>query len=161
VASIAAATEAAWADRAMRRVLPGAFARIAVSVEEADAPTVEEVIAYGVATAVDKLKARIVLAPSVSGETARAVAAYRLPCWVLAISPNAATCQRLNFASGVFPIEMSDDGLSWEPVAEAALNRNGITEGLAVITHRWRRGRTVASNRIEILDLKGFVGSEF
>lgn len=161
LARIAAATEAGWRDQSLKEALPDAFDRMAMMLRETETPAVADIIAYDVAHAVAKLNARVVIVPTLTGEMARQIAAYRLPCWVLAISPRAATCQRLNFISGVFPVEMPPESLSWEAVAKVILNQRGMTEGLAVIAHRWWRGQSFSTYRIEILDLAGFLGGAF
>jgi pyruvate kinase len=160
LASIAAATEAGWADPELKQALPDAYERIDACIAQSATPAVEDVVANDIAHAVVKLKARIVLAPTLLGELPALIAAYRIPCWVLAISPNEATCQRLNFISGIYPIAMPAGSLSWEPAAAAYLRNAGLTEGLAIIAHRGSRGHNLATNRIEILELAGFLGQD-
>ncbi|MCU0839110.1 MAG: pyruvate kinase [Rhodospirillales bacterium] len=153
LANIAAATEAGWSDPMLKEALPDAFDRIAVDLSHQDNPAIEDIIAYDVAHAVHKLKARVVLAPTLSGELPALIAAYRLPCWVVAMSPNQTTCQRLNFVSGIFPVAMPEHSLSWEPIAASFLRKSNVLEGIAVIAHRWWRGRSFITNRIEVLEI--------
>ena len=158
LASIAAVTEAGWYDPSLKTTLPDPFLRLADRVNR-DQPRVEDVIAYDVATAVNRLKAVIVVAPSVGSEQPRLVAAYRLPCWIVALSPSEKVCQELSFCHGVYPDYIDADGLSWQSAAEHFLRRHGLTKGLAVIYHRWSQGRSMATNRIEIVDVETYFGN--
>ncbi len=159
LARIAAATEGGWHDPAMKLAVPDAFARMA-SVCTAEPSLIAHVVANDVAAAVERLHARLVLAPSTSGEQPRLIAAFRPPCWVIAFSPSETICQRLCFANSVYPVKISGNELTWEPEAADWLRRNGLVTGIALITHRWWRGRSKGTNRIEIIDLGSYFGGD-
>jgi pyruvate kinase len=155
LASIASATETVWRDADMRNLLAG--------LETADARPdiveglrIEAVIAADAATAVTRLGAQVAIVATTTGRQASLLASHRLPCWVVAFSPNSETCQKLNLCSGVFPVDIPGRGLDWEGAAQSWCKENGITEGLAVITHRWAGHSVNATNRLEIVDLRTY-----
>ena len=153
LASIAAATEAGWREVELQSALPDPFLRMA-RVLEAEPRNIPQVIAYDAAAAVRRLDAAAVIARSVSGDEPRLVAAYRLPCWVVAFGPRPAVSQRLNFCHGVFPVDLPDDRPDWERAAQDWLNRNGLTQGLAVIIQaREPEVGKPSAARLEIVDL--------
>ncbi len=58
-----------------------------------------------------------ILAPTDSGLTARRLARYRLPTWILAVSSNKKTCRELLFSYGVFPIYEFNHPHDWTDFA--------------------------------------------
>jgi pyruvate kinase len=45
-----------------------------------------------------------VFVPTHGGNTARSIARFRLPIWIIAVSSQETTCQQLQFSSGVLPV---------------------------------------------------------
>ncbi len=54
-----------------------------------------------------------VLVPTRSGSTARAVARWRAPVWVVAAGPETGTMQGLTFSYGVHPVDLGEDPHDW------------------------------------------------
>lgn len=67
-----------------------------------------------------------VIAPTLSGATARAVARFRMPFWIVAPSESPATCQALTFSYGVHPVDFTEYPQNWRPFAEKTLAELGI-----------------------------------
>lgn len=65
-------------------------------------------IAYSVAECADRLKCRAIIAPTVSGYTARKMSRFRPICPIIAVSPDIQTVKSLNLHFGVTPILIDD-----------------------------------------------------
>lgn len=61
-------------------------------------------IAYSVVECANRLKAACIVAPTMSGYTARKLSRFRPTCPILAMSPDVETVQSLNVYYGVYPI---------------------------------------------------------
>jgi pyruvate kinase len=62
-----------------------------------------------------------VLVPTHDGSTARAVAKWRAPVWVLAAGPEPAAMQGLAFSYGVHPVDLEEEPDDWRGYAERLL----------------------------------------
>jgi pyruvate kinase len=106
---------------------------------------VETVLQYGDPAAV--------FVPTRSGETARSIARFRLPIWIIAVSSQEATCQQLQFSSGVYPACESEHPDNWNAYVPAWLNTHGVEGKLAVVTEGPSTKYPDANNRLEIVDV--------
>ena len=129
---------------------------------EADASaggvSVEDIIAAGVHGAVSNLNPVAIVTPTASGATARRIARLRPHVWIVAMSFEEATCQRLVFSCGVYPVLVSEHISSWESYCRRWFSQRGDMSGLIILTQGpsiWHPGGT---NRMEIIDL-GVKGS--
>ncbi len=152
LARIAEATERDRETRIHRTALPVSMQEFH-AVRQGDPAEVVDVIALDVAAAVTRLHAKLVIAPTNSGKISRLISHFRLPGWIVAFSPNPATCQRLCFCYGVHPVALDGNAEDWVKAAGIWLRDNGLSEGMAVVTHRWHDGRHNGTNRMEIVDL--------
>ena len=101
-----------------------------------------DLLAVSINSAVRKLRPAIVFAPTVSGETARRVARFHLPIWIVAASPYEATAQRLQFTYGVCPEYLPMRPDNWEMYVRNWVQRNAVAGDLALLT---ALRRTIAS----------------
>lgn len=108
--------------------------RVVVPQEVSQEISVEETIVLDVVSTVERLRPRLIFAPTQTGATARRVSRYKLWPWIVAFSPNEATCQQLVFSYGVFPVKVEEDGYDWKEIALRWCGQQGITKGLAVMT---------------------------
>jgi len=93
----------------------------------------------------------VVVTPTRSGSTARAVARWRTPVWVLALGPIPAAMQGLAFSAGVFPIDLSEDPDDWTPYLKNLVQVLGIPcERILLITGPSVR-RPNANQRLELI----------
>jgi pyruvate kinase len=124
------------------------MARIAQETETAQAmlpersiaarpgPYFAEAVAHAsVETAVD-LKASAIVAPTVSGETARTIARFRPHCPIIAVTPSPITQRQLALVWGVYPIlasrsESTDQVIN--DAVEAAKGHGYVNEGDIII----------------------------
>ena len=65
-------------------------------------------IAYSVADAAIRLKAKVIVTPTISGMTARKISRFRPNCLILAASPDLKTIKSLNLNFGVVPIYLDE-----------------------------------------------------
>ncbi len=136
----------------------------------ADAQTVRGVLAEEAADTAERLNARYIMVPTETGTTARAIARLRPKAWIVAFSPFAETCQRLQFSRGVYPVHVPDavhrrtapprPGTDLTQDSETTLSCTDIDwHGIArrwVAAHRLKPGLAVmiqGNNRLEVIDL--------
>jgi pyruvate kinase len=67
-----------------------------------------------------------VLVPSRDESTARAVARWRAPVWVVAAGPEPAVMQGLSFSYGVHPVDLAEEPPSWRGYARRLLSELGL-----------------------------------
>jgi pyruvate kinase len=110
-------------------------------------------IDLGVETVLQYTDPAAVFVPTHGGDTARSIARFRLPIWIVAVSSQEATCQRLQFSSGVYPVCEADHPESWKSYVADWLRAQGIEGRLAVVTEGPSRRYPDTNNRLEIVDL--------
>lgn len=76
-------------------------------------------IAFSVVDCANRLKATCIVAPTMSGYTARKLSRFRPTCPILAMSPDVETVQSLNIYYGVYPIVI-DETKSFDKMMEIA-----------------------------------------
>ncbi len=99
---------------------------------------VEELISLSVYHTVRRLVPVAVITPTESGSTARRVARFRLPVWVVAISPNESTCQALQFSFGVYPLLEPNPPASWSTYVRSKAVKLPVPDGPVVNDGRYR-----------------------
>lgn len=93
----------------------------------------------------------VVITPTRSGDTARAVARWRTPVWVLALGPIPGTMQGLAFSAGVFPIDLPEDPDDWTPFLKDLVQVLGMPcQKILLITGPSVRHPT-ANQRLELI----------
>ena len=112
-----------------------------------------DLVAVAVAQTFRRASPAAVFVPTISGATARGIARFRLPAWVVAVSPHEATCQGLQFSYGVIPVLSPDGSGDWNAFAREWLARHGIAGEIALLTEGPSRRHPDANNRLEIIDL--------
>jgi pyruvate kinase len=93
-----------------------------------------------------------VFVPTHGGNTARSIARFRLPIWIIAVSSQETTCQQLQFSSGVTPVCKAEQPENWNTYVSDWLKNHGMEEKLAVVTEGPSRRYPNANNRLEIVD---------
>jgi pyruvate kinase len=110
-------------------------------------------IDLGVETVLQYADPAAVFVPTHGGETARSIARFRLPIWIIAVSAKQATCQQLQFSSGVYPVCEAEHPEKWKTYVSDWLKAHGVEGNLAVVTEGPSRKHPDANNRLEIVDL--------
>jgi pyruvate kinase len=110
-------------------------------------------IAVGVEASLEYLKPAAVFARTDSGISARRLAAFRLPVWTVAVSPNAKTAQDLLFSSGVIPVHQPNAPASWNTYVKEWVKRHELPGGFAILTQRPSANDPESNHRMEIINL--------
>lgn len=112
-----------------------------------------DVIARVVVEAFACTEATAVLVPTLSGATARSVARFRLPAWVIAVTPHETTCQRLLLSYGVWPEHEPQRPADWKAYALTWARRHGWNGTRMLLTEGPSPENPRANHRMEILEL--------
>src|SRR5512143_2971814 len=94
----------------------------------------EHLIAIGVEACLEYVSPAAVFVPTHSGTTARSIARFRFPVWTIAMSSQMATCQQLQFSSGVYSVHEPEHLEQWKPYVKQRVSEFGLAGDLAVLT---------------------------
>jgi pyruvate kinase len=120
----------------------------------------EDLISLSIFLSVEVINPVAVITPTMSGATARRVCRFRLPVWIIAVSPNQSTCKDLGFSYGVYPIFEHQRPESWARYARDVLTKFNITGELALLTKGTSAAQKIGTNEMEIIDLTSPEGRE-
>ncbi len=113
-----------------------------------------DLIAASVYHTIKDSSPQAVVVPTQSGSTPRNVARFRLPVWIIAFSPNTATCQALQFSYGIHPIQVEADRSDWSSFVRHWLYERQIRDGLVLLTQGPTEDNPCGNYRMEILELE-------
>lgn len=147
LAKIAAAIEPHRPSQKVREALKEA-------ADPEDRVTLPDLIAWSVEAALERVTPDLVVVPTRSGSTARSLSRYRLPVWILGISSQEATCQRLQFTYGVHPEHERDHPEDWSGYIREWLKDHGTEGNLVILTEGPSARHPEANHRMEIIDLR-------
>ena len=114
----------------------------------------EHLIAIGVEACLQYVSPAAVFVPTHSGATARSVARFRFPVWTIAVSSQMATCQQLQFSSGVHSLHEPEHPEQWKPYVKRWVGEFGLAGELTVLTEGPSTRHPETNNRMEIIDLR-------
>lgn len=112
-----------------------------------------DLIARSVANVVSRVSPAAVFVPTLSGASARSIARFRLPIWIIAMSQRPATCQRLQFSYGVHAIERPIP-TDWSAFARAWVDEHALPGSTAVLTGGPSEMHPDANHRMDLLNLR-------
>ncbi len=112
-----------------------------------------KLIELGVEAVLQYADPAAVFVPTHSGDTARSIARFRPPVWIIAVSSQETTCQQLQFSSGVYPLLEAKHPENWNHYVSSWLKSQGIEGRLALLTEGPSSKYPEANNRLEIIDL--------
>lgn len=115
--------------------------------------SLEDRTALGVYHSARELEPAIIFTPTLTGATARRLARFKLPIWIVAFSIHEATCQQLQFSYGVCPEHVAALPTSWENYARHWCETHAIDGQLALLTEGTSQIRAGGTTRISILYL--------
>ncbi|MDJ0757364.1 MAG: pyruvate kinase [Ardenticatenaceae bacterium] len=115
--------------------------------------TKEDLISFNIFQSAQTLKPAIVFVPSASGATALRVTRFRLPQWIVAVSLNEKTCQKLQFAYGVYPEFVTSNPLSWPHYAQSWLYQHELESDLVLVIEGAGTVKAGDTTRVDIIDL--------
>lgn len=145
LAAIAAAIEPERDNRLLAQAL-GAYG-------DGGALRAVDLIARNVYHTVERSAPQAVVVPTRSGDTARSIARFRLPCWVVALSPTPSTGQALKFSYGVLAVDVESDLPDWSEYVRCWLADKGIEDGLVLLTQGPSEEHPCGNHRLEIMEL--------
>ncbi len=151
VESVAMLAAIAAAVEPERRLVP--FRPLSDDLANGEVPRAVDLIAENVYHTIARSPFKAVLVPTRSGDTARNVSRFRLPVWIIALSPNDSTCQALSFSYGVLPVAVDVDRADWSDFARTWLATQGIRDGLVLLTQGPSAENPRGNQRLEILEL--------
>jgi pyruvate kinase len=99
------------------------------------------------------LKPAAVFTDTDHGASARRLAAFRLPVWTVAMTPNAKTAQDLLFSCGVVPVHQTGRPVSWDAYVQDWVRRHQLSGAFAILTQRPSASQPHINHRMEIVDL--------
>jgi pyruvate kinase len=111
-------------------------------------------IALSVETSLEYSKPAAVFVPTRSGATARRIAQFRLPAWIIALSSKEPTCQRLQFSSGVWPVIQQEHPEDWNGYIKEWISARGLEGDIVILAEGPSSKHPDANHRMEIIDLK-------
>jgi pyruvate kinase len=94
-----------------------------------------------------------IFVPTHSGHTARSLARFRLPIWIVAVSSQAATCQQLQFTSGVHAVCEGEHPENWKTYVSKWLKAHEVEGKFVVVTEGPSSKYPDINNRFEIIDV--------
>ena len=110
-------------------------------------------IAVSVEASLELLQPAAVFVQSITGGTARRLAAFHLPAWIVALSSNPKTVQDLLFSSGVMPVHVTEAPESWSALVKDRVRELGLPGEFAILTQRSPADDPAGDHRMEIIDL--------
>jgi len=111
-------------------------------------------IAIGVEASLEYASPAAVFAPTKSGATARDLARFRTPVWIVAVSSQEATCQALQFSYGVHPVHEGEHPENWREYTSHWLRDHGVQGNLVILTEGPSTKHPEANHRMELIEVK-------
>ena len=124
-----------------------------LTASRAVAATLEDVVAFSVESAVERVAAAAVVVPTRGGTTVRSLSRFRLPVWIVAVCDTEAVCQHLQFSYGVEAVHEPETPEDWKAFARAWLAARGLDGQRVVLAAGPSARHPDASHRMEILEL--------
>ena len=145
LAKIAAATEPHRSRHGFKEALLNHRRDVPVSLTD--------LIALSVEATLERISPAAVFVPTHSGQTARSIARFRLPMWIVGVSSQEATCQKLLFSGGIYPQYETDHPGNWNGYVRDWIRRHEIEGELAILTEGPSTSHPEANHRMEIIRL--------
>ena len=146
LAKIAAAVEPQRPSKTAKELFQG------IDLKERLRPA--HIIALGVEKSLEYTLPAAIFVPTHSGATARRIAGFHLPVWIVALSSLETTCQQLQFSAGVYPVQESEHPENWTPYVQKWIQDHGLEGKLALLTEGPSSKHPETNHRLEILDLR-------
>ena len=84
---------------------------------------------------------------------ARSISRFRFPAWTVAISSQQATCQQLQFSSGVCPVHEPEHPERWTDYIRQWVSVHGMAGKIAILTEGPSTKHPETNHRMEIIEL--------
>ncbi len=113
----------------------------------------QHLIAVSVEASLEYLSPAAVFVRSLTGATARRLASFHLPAWIVAVSDDEQRCQNFVFSYGVHPVYEPNSPPSWSSFARQWLQHHQIPGEFALLTQGRMGEGEDANPRVEVLEL--------
>ncbi|MCJ7524344.1 MAG: pyruvate kinase [Candidatus Aminicenantes bacterium] len=134
---------------------PGARARETLQAQVGQGKASHtDVIALSMETILQGVALAAVMAPTLSGATARNISRFRLPLWIAAVSPNESTCQQMQFSYGIHPVHEADPPADWKTYAGNWLQSHGVKGNIVLLIEGPSPKNPGANYMLEMIDLE-------
>jgi pyruvate kinase len=110
-------------------------------------------IAIAVESSLEYSSPAAVFAPTHSGTTARRLAFFRMPAWIVAVSAFEQTCQNLVFSCGVYPV-CAENPEDWDTYVRKWIETHELKGDIAILTEGPSSKHPETNNRMEIINLR-------
>jgi pyruvate kinase len=115
---------------------------------------ISDMVVFSIEATYKHISPAAVFVPTHSGVTARSIARFRLPVWIVALSRSELTCQQLQFSSGVLPTHKSDPPHDWREYVRSWLHEHEVKGDLVILAQGPSRSNPTANHCMEIIDLR-------
>jgi pyruvate kinase len=115
--------------------------------------SLRDLLTASVQAILKKTSPAAVFVPTRSGATARSIARFRPPVWIIGVSTLDATCQRLLFTYGVHPVHEPDHPEDWKSYVRRWLAAHDMPGDLVVLTEGPSSKNPEANHRMELIEL--------
>jgi pyruvate kinase len=112
-----------------------------------------DLITWSVQATLERASPAAVFVPTRSGATARSIARFRPQVWIIALSSQEPTCQRLQFSYGVHPVHEADHPTDWKNYVRTWLGEHDVGGNLVVLTEGPSSKHPEANHRMELIEL--------
>jgi pyruvate kinase len=129
------------------------FGSVAGGIEGPGPTSHVDLVALAVMRTCERASPAAVFVPTVSGTTARSVARFRLPVWVVAVSPHESTCRALQLSWGVIAVHRPEEPADWNAFVRSWLRDHRLGGDIALLTEGPSERNPGANNRMEIIDV--------
>ncbi|MBM3881915.1 MAG: pyruvate kinase [Verrucomicrobia bacterium] len=152
VAAVAMLARIAAATEPHRRISP---VREALRSQRLEGQIhLRDLIARAVEDTFEHVTPAAVLVPTLSGATALSIARFRLPAWIVAVTPNETTCQQLQLSYGVRPVHALEPPEDWSRFGRQWVQEHQLEGDFLVLTEGPSSKNPHANHRVEIIDLR-------
>ncbi|MGA7826517.1 MAG: pyruvate kinase [Geobacteraceae bacterium] len=111
-------------------------------------------IALSVEACLEHVQPAAVFVPTRSGSTARRIAQFHLPVWIIATSSQEKTCQRLQFSAGVWPVNLQEQPEDWNGYIKNWTSSRGLVGDFIILAEGPSTKYPDSNHRLEIIDLQ-------
>ncbi|WAC09062.1 MAG: pyruvate kinase [Thermodesulfobacteriota bacterium] len=111
-------------------------------------------VVLGVEASLEYASPTAVFVPTGSGATARRIAGFHLPVWVIAVCTEETTYQQLQFSSGVYPVHERKEPANWNTYVKQWVYDYHLEGDCVILTAGPSPKHPEANNRMEIIDLR-------
>jgi pyruvate kinase len=107
--------------------------------------------AIGVEECLDYVTPAAVFVPTHGGSAARSIARFRFHAWTVAVSSQEATCQNLQFSSGVYPVHETEHPERWTDYIRQWVSDHELAGKLAILTEGPSTKHPETNHRMEVI----------